>query len=398
MHADHTWAIYGPALAELETLDRSLRTDPTALATLQPGPAGADSTTANGVATIHVRGVLTPQPSRLATLFGGGGTSYAGLREALARADSDPSVTSIVLAVDSPGGTVGGLFETVDAIRGLRTPTRAHVTRALSAGYVLAAATGRIEATGRASEVGSVGVAAPTRYFLDGEQVIDITSTEAPKKRPDVRTEAGRAVVREHLDAVHGLLAEAIARGRRTTAAVVDAHYGRGAVLLADAAIRAGMIDSIVGGAGAASTGAQAQAADQGDLGDAVAAELERRRGRGGRPSAQASRSSTAAAVTKPNAATQDHAPHGDAAPAIYDLGDQVAAQLEARRAGRPAPDWACQPLGGQQHPHAQEATAGDEQPEQEAAEPAPPTTTTEGPLQQARELAQTIRAMRAGR
>jgi len=196
MHADHTWAIYGPALAELEALDRAHRADPTAYASLQPGPAAADSTTANGVATIHVRGVLTPQPSRLATLFGGGGTSYAGLRQALALADADPSVTSIVLAVDSPGGLVAGLVESVDAIRALRTPIRARVTRALSAAYVLAAACGRIEATGRASEVGSVGVAAPTRYFLDGEQEISITSTQAPKKRPDVRTEAGRAVVR----------------------------------------------------------------------------------------------------------------------------------------------------------------------------------------------------------
>jgi ClpP class serine protease len=147
-----------------------------------------------------------------------------------------------LLHIDSPGGTVKGLFDTLAAIESHPKPISVHASFACSAAYALAAAAGPIRASNEASEFGSIGVAVSILHFDD---VIDITSTEAPNKRPDPTTDEGRAVIRKHLDAIHELFVGAIARGRGTNADRVNKEFGRGAVVLAREAKRRGMIDSI---------------------------------------------------------------------------------------------------------------------------------------------------------
>src|SRR5690606_31600120 len=67
---------------------------------------------------------------------------------------------------------------------------------------------------------------------------------------PDVTTEEGKAVVREYLDQLEDAFVSAIAEGRsratgaKVTAAMVRQSYGRGATLLASAALDAGLIDA----------------------------------------------------------------------------------------------------------------------------------------------------------
>lgn len=197
-----------------------------------------------GTAEISVRGVLTKTPDLFARLFGGGNTTYAEIQSAIRAAENDPSVERIVFAIDSPGGTVDGLFDTVAAIRAANKPTMARASRAASAAYALAAAAGKIEAVGRDSSFGSIGIVSSQ---LIRSNVVDVTSTAAPKKRPDASTEEGKAVIREYLDQVHALFAEAIAEGRGVSAQTVNDTYGQGATLLASAALDRGMIDSIAG-------------------------------------------------------------------------------------------------------------------------------------------------------
>jgi ClpP class serine protease len=88
-----------------------------------------------------------------------------------------------------------------------------------------------------------VGVVAT---FGLNERQVSVTSTNAPKKRPDVTTEAGKAVVREQLDAMHEVFIDAIATGRKTTVERINADFGEGAVLLAKDALKNGMIDEII--------------------------------------------------------------------------------------------------------------------------------------------------------
>lgn len=199
-------------------------------------------------AEISVYGVLTEQPDCFAQLFGGGNTTYASIRKAIAQAEENPDVKETILDVNSPGGSVDGLFATLDVLATAKKPIRVRATLAASAAYAIAAVAGPIEATGLAAEFGSIGVAARIQLPKD---VVNVASTEAPNKRPDLTTDEGKAVVREELDALHGLFADYIARGRsRTTESEVavsdvNANFGRGGVMLAKDAKKRGMIDSL---------------------------------------------------------------------------------------------------------------------------------------------------------
>jgi len=176
--------------------------------------------------------------------FGGGNTTYENILSGLALAASDDSVDQVTLNIDSPGGQVDGMFDVMAALESFPKPVTARAKNANSAAFGIAAMAQTIEATGPASTFGSIGVAASI-YVSD--RVVDITSTEAPDKRPDASTEEGKAVIRRHLDAIHDLFVDGIARGRGVSTAKVNKDFGRGAVLLAGEAQRLGMINSIAG-------------------------------------------------------------------------------------------------------------------------------------------------------
>ena len=126
-------------------------------------------------------------------------------------AEADPKVKDIVYFVDSPGGEVNGLFATSDVMRAATKPSRTIASLAASAGYQLAAAGGKITPSNRSSTFGSIGVVAS--YFVD-EFIVDVTSTEAPDKRPDPTTEEGKATIRAFLDQLHSLFVEDVAANR----------------------------------------------------------------------------------------------------------------------------------------------------------------------------------------
>lgn len=200
-------------------------------------------TIAGDVAEINIAGVITKSPSLLAMLFGGGNVTYPEIISALAEADANPSVKRAEMRIDSPGGHIDGLFDTVAAIQYFSKPLRAVVVnQAASAAYAIASQADEIIANNRAARVGSIGVVAS---FSADSSVVDITSTKAPKKRPDISTKEGQAVIREELDALHELFVESIATGRDTSPDNVNATYGQGAVLLAEDALKRGMIDTI---------------------------------------------------------------------------------------------------------------------------------------------------------
>ena len=201
---------------------------------------------AGGIATISVEGVLTKRPDFWAKFFGGSNTTYSSIRNALAYAASSADVGEIVFSVDSPGGSVDGLVELLDAIAHVRQhggkPMRAVADNAQSAAYGIAAAVGKIEARGRGGTFGSIGTAVS---IYVPSNVVTLTNTDSPDKRPDLTTEAGKAVVVKYLDQVNHEFVTAIAQGRGVALASVTDGYGRGASMTAAEAKRLGLIDSI---------------------------------------------------------------------------------------------------------------------------------------------------------
>lgn len=202
---------------------------------------------AGRTARVSVSGVLTSSPNWFAVIFGGGNTLYPEIQAAIAQAEQDDSIDDIELYIDSPGGNVAGLFETVAAIQSAKKPIRAKVgNQAASAGYILAAVAEEVVATSRASSVGSFGVAVDMVFYSD-EELVSITNSESPDKRPDMKTEEGRAVVREHLDALYDLFADSVATARGVSVQKMNSDFGRGAMFLADEAVKRGMVDRIEG-------------------------------------------------------------------------------------------------------------------------------------------------------
>ncbi len=220
-------------------------------------------TVAGDVAELRIEGTLTPKPDLLAFLLGGGNTTYQEITTALARVAADPQIKRLELHINSPGGRMNGLFDVLAALEAFPKPKSVFAEQAASAAYAIAALGGKIEASNAAAEFGSVGVAA--KLAVD-DDVVEIASTLAPKKRPDPRTPEGQAIIREYLDSVHELFADAIARGRGVPRKVVDSTFGSGATVLAADAKRLGMIDKIAKPAprAAGGNGARAEARETG--------------------------------------------------------------------------------------------------------------------------------------
>lgn len=197
-------------------------------------------------AQITIDGILMERPSFMSLFMSRGTASYSEIRAAIEAAEADPRVKSIAFNINSPGGSVDGMFETLDALAQVTKKTRVTATMAASAAYGLAAMAGPITAASRASQFGSIGVAA---RMVALPEIVTLTSTDAPEKMPNPMTEQGKALIVKRLDATNEMFVDSIARGRtafggsKVTADGVKQNFGRGATLYAAEALAAGLID-----------------------------------------------------------------------------------------------------------------------------------------------------------
>lgn len=197
-------------------------------------------------ATIHIQGPMLDRPSFFAMLFGGAVTTYGMIIDAITAAEKDSDVNLIRLQIDSPGGTAAGMFDAAEKVRNASKPTEAiGVNQVASAAYGLASQAGKFYVKNAATRVGSVGVVVDA-YVSKG--AVSVTSTNAPLKRHDLATEEGRDNLRAELDDIADLFAETIAEGRGVSVEKVNADFGRGGMLVASKALRAGMIDGVISG------------------------------------------------------------------------------------------------------------------------------------------------------
>lgn len=206
----------------------------------------------NSQARISVAGLLTETPDLLSWWYGLPNTLYSDIADAINFVEREKSVKHVTFDVESGGGTVAGLRTATQAISTM-TKSRSVVSSfAASAAFWLSCEVGKIEAKHDLSEFGSIGVAVRMAKWAE---VHDIASTNAPNKRPDPSTDEGKAIVRLELDAIHEKFASAVASGRgRATGKsysieLVNTEFGRGGMILAEDALKRGMIDAIRTGA-----------------------------------------------------------------------------------------------------------------------------------------------------
>lgn len=197
----------------------------------------------DGSAVIYIRGALVPEREAVFDFFDVEQTAYSDIRKQVVSANGG-GFSSIVLDVNSPGGYVDGLYETMERLAASTIPVVARVGgTAASAAYMLASqANGGIFAANDASMIGSVGVATSAQI---SKYTTEIANSDSPKKRPNASTDEGVSVIREELDDIYGVFAERIATGRGVTADVVKSGYGQGAMMTARKALEMKMIDGI---------------------------------------------------------------------------------------------------------------------------------------------------------
>jgi signal peptide peptidase SppA len=202
------------------------------------------------VAVIPVQGVLSKDGPAWY------GSNYEDIADAAEKAAANPSVSRIVLAVDSPGGEVTGLPETAQVLAQVAKvkPVSAIVEgQAASAAYWLTSQASDITLT-PSGEVGSVGVRmmhADTSKMLS-DQGIKITELYSGNFKTEwspftpVSDEA-KADMQERLEAVHGDFVNDVAKGRgvRATTDSRRSRFGEGRMLSATDALKAGMVDRL---------------------------------------------------------------------------------------------------------------------------------------------------------
>lgn len=118
--------------------------------------AGPGYAVERGIAIIPISGTMMKARSKF------GGTSTVATRRAIRAAVNDPQVHGIMLAIDSPGGTVAGTHDLASDLQraGMIKPTAAYTSDLMaSAALYVGSQAGRLTA-GPAAEVGSIGTVA----------------------------------------------------------------------------------------------------------------------------------------------------------------------------------------------------------------------------------------------
>lgn len=206
-----------------------------------------------GVAVLPLRGVITPRPSLLSVLFGGGG-GLQEFRAGLADAVAAEEVASILINVDSPGGSTALMLEVAAEIRNARTakPVVAVAnTMATSAAYWLASQADELVAT-PSGDVGSIGI-----YLVhddwstwnEGFGVIP-TYVSAGKYKTEANpdeplSDEAREHLQEIVDETYAAFVADVAKGRGVSAGAVRSGFGEGRMLTAKKALAEGMVDKV---------------------------------------------------------------------------------------------------------------------------------------------------------
>lgn len=191
------------------------------------------------VGVIPVTGVLSQRREWFDS-----GSTYGSICAALERFEAEPSISAIILDVDSCGGSADGVFETAEKIRACTKPVIGYGRGLVaSAAYLLYAACHKRVAH-RSALVGSVG-AYECFYVGDSDEIKYVVSTQSPNKVPDPTLPEGEKIIQARVDALAEIFIEDLARYFSSTPEKIKADFGGGEVIFATAAQPLGMVDEV---------------------------------------------------------------------------------------------------------------------------------------------------------
>lgn len=208
--------------------------------------------TPEGVAIIPIEGTISKRMNLMSMISGG--MSSQIVSDQFAQALADPSISAIILAVDSPGGTVDGTQELSDQIYAARgkKPILAYTDGIMaSAAYWIASAADAIYISGDTTMVGSIGIIGThidqsTAEAIQGIRVTEITAgAHKGAGSPHGALNAGFATMQARVDHQYGVFLATVARNRAVSVDTVAADMAEGRVFLGRTAIDAGLVDGV---------------------------------------------------------------------------------------------------------------------------------------------------------
>ncbi len=205
------------------------------------------------VAVLPVFGVIGHRMNMMSDISGGTSTEMLGKEfDALA---NDPEIGAILLDVDSPGGSVGGLQELSDKIFNARKPERPIIAvangMAASAAYYIATAADEVVVT-PGSEVGSVGTLALHTETSGLDEKVGIKNTlvtfgenKGEGSSIEPLSDGARADLQRRVDEYGRQFVADVVRNRDVPKKDVMDKFGQGLMYQGKDAVRRGMADRV---------------------------------------------------------------------------------------------------------------------------------------------------------
>ncbi len=250
----------------------------------------------DGVAVIPVHGVIAKRANLFSAISGGVSTELVA--RDLQTALDDRSVQSILLDIDSPGGSVDGLPELANMIFESRDQKKivalANGTMA-SAAYWIGSAATDVYASSETTAVGSIGVVATHTDVSAAQAAEGVKTTEiyAGKFKRiatqyETLTEDGKASIQAQVDYLYSVFVGAVAKHRSMATDAVLENMADGRIFIGQQSVDAGLVKSIQtkeqiigmltaeqGGTGTTIFGATADDSNQPTSGEAISMNTE---------------------------------------------------------------------------------------------------------------------------
>ena len=206
------------------------------------------------VAIVQLEGVIAKRMNIFSRISGGVSTQL--FQRDMAQAADDDEADSIIVLIDSPGGTVDGTQAAMQAVRDAhqKKPVVAVIDGlGASAAYWIASAAEQIFIVDDTTEVGSIGVVATHEDWSKYEEKIGVKTTEITAGRYKRIASAhnplspeGYASIQEQVDQIYTIFVNDVAtnRGRDVETVLKDMADGR--LFIGQKAIAAGLVDGIM--------------------------------------------------------------------------------------------------------------------------------------------------------
>ena len=236
-----------PALIEVERDGHQARFEAATARMGERAPGTRTAALRDGVGSLPMFGPIFPRASGLST---SGATTLDVMAADLRALEASPDVRNILMTIDCPGGAVSGVHDFGQMVASLSKPVSVHVTgQCCSAAYWIASQAPGGISVDPTGIVGSIGICMSSTYQenadASGRRSVDIVSSGAPNKRPDLSTQEGRDAMLPMLDALEAVFIATVAKGRGVPEATVRAEFGKGGTLPGESAKAAGMVDRV---------------------------------------------------------------------------------------------------------------------------------------------------------